>query len=109
MVTVKTGEIRDELGYEGHILAADQVKGRALEDEMVSIFRGQLAERTGGNNLELVEDRFVALQRVGSREEFHLLDGLLRLGRIRSCRSPYSVGVSEVTERCVQISQTRLE
>ena len=40
---------------------------------MVSIFHGQLAERTGGNNLELVEDRFVALQRVGSRKEFHLL------------------------------------
>ena len=69
------GKIRDELGDVGHILVANQV-----EDEMVSIFRGQFAESAGGIKLELVEDRFVALQRVGSRKELHLLDGLLRLG-----------------------------
>ena len=41
----------------GHILVADQVQGRALEDEAVSIFCGRLAEWAGGINLELVEDR----------------------------------------------------
>ena len=109
MITIKTGKIRDELGNVGHILVADQVKGRALKDEVKSIFCGRLAEWAGGNNLELVEDRFVALKRVGTRKELHFLDRLLRLGGIRSCRSSYSVGVSEVTERCVQISQTGLE
>ena len=109
LVTVKTGQLPNELGDVGHILVPNQVKGQTLEDEMMSIFRGRLAQRAGGINLELVEDHFVALQTVGSRKELHLMNGLLRLGGIRSCRSPYLMGVSEVTDRCVQISQTGLE